>query len=99
MTTSGVALSVFRRARPHRHLQPQLLRKKRWSCGCTRSSRPGEDSARTCHPGHLEGSVPDIRNFEALLVRNGIAVRKFFLHVPKKSRRNVFSKGGEPTKN
>jgi len=42
----------------------------------------------------------DIRNFERYLVRNGIAIRKFFLHVSKKEQKRRFLERVEnPTKN
>ena len=42
----------------------------------------------------------DIRNFEAYLGRNGIVVRKFFLHVPRdEQRRRFLERIEEPEKN
>jgi len=42
----------------------------------------------------------DIRNFERYLVRNGIAIRKFFLHVSKKEQKRRFLERVEnPAKN
>ncbi len=42
----------------------------------------------------------DIRNFEKYLTRNGVIVRKFFLHVSKKEQLNRFlSRLDEPSKN
>ena len=42
----------------------------------------------------------DIRNFERYLVRNGIAIRKFFLHVSRKEQKRRFLERVEnPTKN
>ena len=42
----------------------------------------------------------DIRNFERYLTRNGVAVRKFFLHVSNKEQKKRFlERIGEPEKN
>ena len=42
----------------------------------------------------------DIRNFEQYLARNGVAVRKFFLHLSKKEQKRRFlERINEPTKN
>src|SRR5215472_17338173 len=37
-----------------------------------------------------EGRFEDIRNFEQYLARNGVVVRKFFLHVSKKEQKQRF---------
>ncbi len=42
----------------------------------------------------------DIRNFERYLTRNGVVIRKFFLHVSKaEQKRRFLSRLGEPAKN
>ncbi len=47
-----------------------------------------------------EDRFEDIRNFEKYLTRNGVIVRKFFLHVSKKEQLNRFmSRLDEPSKN
>ena len=78
-------------ARPHRHLQPQLLRGRRWSSGCTRSSwRSSRLPAELVTKDIWKDRFQDIRAFERYLARNGIVVRKFFLHVSKKEQRKRF---------
>ena len=47
-----------------------------------------------------KGRFQDIRSFERYLVRNGIAIRKFFLHVSKKEQKKRFlERVEEPAKN
>jgi len=51
-------------------------------------------------PGIWKDRFQDIRNFERYLARNGIAIRKFFLHVSKKEQKKRFLERVEnPTKN
>jgi len=51
-------------------------------------------------PGIWKDRFQDIRNFERYLAGNGIAVRKFFLHVSKKEQKKRFLERVEnPTKN
>ena len=51
-------------------------------------------------PDIWKNRFQDIRNFERYLVRNGIAIRKFFLHVSKKEQKRRFLERVEnPTKN
>ena len=45
-------------ARPHRHLQSQLLRGGARRTGASRVSREAEAAARTDDQGHLEGALP-----------------------------------------
>ena len=72
------------RARPHRHLQPLLLRG-----GAGRPRAPGDprsaEAAAELVGQATSGSerFEDINDFERYLTRNGIVVRKFFLHVSK----------------
>jgi PPK2 family polyphosphate:nucleotide phosphotransferase len=47
-----------------------------------------------------EGRFEDIRNFEQYLARNGVVVRKFFLHVSKKEQKRRFlDRIDDPLKN
>jgi PPK2 family polyphosphate:nucleotide phosphotransferase len=47
-----------------------------------------------------EGRFEDIRNFEQYLARNGVVVRKFFLHVSKKEQKQRFlDRIDDPLKN
>ena len=47
-----------------------------------------------------EGRFEDIRNFEQYLARNGVVVRKFFLHVSKKEQKRRFlGRIDDPLKN
>jgi len=47
-----------------------------------------------------EGRFEDIRNFEQYLARNGVVVRKFFLHVSKKEQKRRFlERINDPLKN
>src|SRR6185295_910879 len=41
-------------------------------------------------PRLFESRYEDIRNFERYLTRNGVAIRKFFLHVSKKEQKRRF---------
>ena len=51
-------------------------------------------------PGIWKDRFQDIRNFERYLARNGIAIRKFFLHVSKKEQKRRFLERVEnPAKN
>ena len=51
-------------------------------------------------PGIWKDRFQDIRNFERYLARNGIAIRKFFLHVSKKEQKKRFLERVEnPAKN
>ena len=79
------------RARPHRHLQPQLLRGDARRCACTRSSWRG----RSCRPSSSprtsgRSASRTSAAFERYLTRNGVVIRKFFLHVSKKEQKRRF---------
>src|ERR1700745_1562077 len=51
-------------------------------------------------PKSWEKRVEDIRNFEQYLARNGVVVRKFFLHVSKKEQKRRFlDRIDDPQKN
>ena len=79
------------RTRPHRHLQSQLLR---GDAGRARASGvPGEAEApaRSSSPRTSGRSASRTSaSFERYLTRNGIVVRKFFLHVSKKEQKRRF---------
>ena len=88
------------RARPHRHLQPLVLRG-----GARRPGPPGAARARA-HAQPLVTKHIWKERFEAInaletyLGRNGVMVRKFFLHVSKAEQRERFlSRLDEPEKN
>ena len=78
------------RARPHRHLQPQLLRG-----GAGGEGAPAYPDGQKLPPQlvgkHIwEQRYQDIRDFERYLARNGTLVRKFFLHVSRDEQKKRF---------
>ena len=81
------------RARTHRHLQSLLLRGDPGRAGASGISGEAETSARAGHERHLGGTVPGHPQLRALSDRNGVVIRKFFLHVSTKSRRSDSSSG------
>ena len=88
-TTSSGATTRPARARPHRHLQPVVLR------GGPRRARPPGDPRARSSPELVtkkiwERRYQDIRDFERYLARNGIVVRKFFLHVSREEQQRRF---------
>ena len=78
------------RARAHRHLQPQLLRRDAGGPHPSECWR-GRSSRRSSIDKDIwKERYEDIRNFERYLTRNGVVVRKFFLHVSKKEQKKRF---------
>ena len=83
------ALPLPSAARPDRHLQSFLLR------GSASGARPSR-VAGGAYPGRLIGKkiwkqrFEDISAFERYLTRNGIAVRKFFLHFEQGTEKRAF---------
>ena len=87
-------------ARPHRHLQPQLLRRNAGRAGAPGVPGAAEAPARTVTKNIWKERFQDIRSFERYLARNGIVIRKFFLHVSKKEQKRRFLERVEnPSKN
>ena len=87
--------------RPHRHLQPFLLRGGPGRPRPPRGARGAED-APASSSGRTSGSerFEDIRCFERYLARNGVVIRKFFLHVSREEQRRRFlNRLDEPEKN
>ena len=87
-------------ARPHRHLQPLLLRGDPGGAGASgflaKQKLPPELVTKDIWKERFE----DIRNFERYLTRNGVAIRKFFLHVSKEEQKKRFlERLDEPEKN
>ena len=80
------------RARPHRHLQPQLLRGDAGGArapgvpGASRSCPPSAGRPRTSGRSASRTSATS----SATSTRNGVVVRKFFLHVSKKEQKRRF---------
>ena len=78
------------RARSHRHFQPQLLRGDL----VVRVHREFLDEQKL-PPDLITKDIwkerfQDIRSFERYLTRNGVAIRKFFLHVSNKEQKKRF---------
>ena len=77
------------RARPHRHLQPVLLRRRARrpgpSASCSAQLPDGDRSEK-----FWQGRYDDINAFEQHLTRNGTLVLKFLLNVSKKVQRERF---------
>ena len=72
-----------------------------WSCACTRSSWRGRSCRRPASSKTIwKERFEDIRAFERYLARNGILIRKFFLHVSQKEQKRRFlERLDEPEKN
>ena len=81
------------RARPHRHLQPFVLR--RGAGGARASGVPGGPApaatSRSRDPASFwDQRMHSIRDHEAHLARNGTVIVKFFLHVSQEEQRERF---------
>ncbi len=89
------------RARAHRHLQPLLLRGGAGRARAPRDPRAAEAAAGAGRRSSIwEERYEDIRNFERYLARNGVVIRKFFLHVSKEEQKRRFlTRLDEPEKN
>jgi hypothetical protein len=80
------------RARADRHLQPLVLR------GGAGGPRAPADPRRPALPESLRGRTSgeqrfeDINAYERYLTRNGVAIRKFFLHVSPDEQRQALSR-------
>ena len=71
-------------ARPHRHLQPQLLRGSAGRAGAPGVPRGAEAAAAARRQEHLEASATRTSaRSSATSARNGVLIRKFFLHVSR----------------
>ena len=94
-------LQVPARARPHRHLQPLLLRGGAGGARAPGAAGAPEAAAARCVTKSIwQDRYEDIRNFERYLARNGILIRKFFLHVSKKEQKKRFlERLDDPDKN
>ena len=81
------------RARPHRHLQPLVLR---GSARRPRPSRAGQAPSASPTPrlddDFWADRYADINAFERHLTRNGTVILKFFLHLSKDEQRKRFLK-------
>ncbi|HEX8312452.1 MAG TPA: hypothetical protein VF614_14110 [Chthoniobacteraceae bacterium] len=85
--------------RRDRDFQPQLLR------GDARRARAPRAPGGATHPGNVgHGSIweerfEDINAYERYLSRNGVAIRKFFLHVsPEEQKKRFLERLEEPEK-
>ena len=78
-------------ARPHRHLQSQLLRGDAGRARASRVSGEAETAARTASPRTSGRSASRTSAASSVTcTRNGIVIRKFFLHVSKKEQKKRF---------
>ena len=79
------------RARPHRHLQPLLLRGRAGRAGPPRDCSSADAARHAIAADKFwEERYDDINRFERHLVRNGTLVLKFFLNVSKKEQKKRF---------
>ena len=79
------------RARPDRHLQPQLLRGNARRARAPRVPRAAASADRAgATTASGSSASAEIRNFEEYLTGNGIAVCKFFLHLSRGEQRKRF---------
>ena len=90
------------RARPDRHLQPLATTRRCSSCACTRSCSSTQklparlvDASRSGRSASTTSAISS-----ATSTRNGTLVRKFFLHVSRRSRSKRFlERLDQPEKN
>ena len=65
--------------------------RRRSSCACIRSSSRSRSCRRSSSTKDIwKERFQDIRSFERYLTRNGVAIRKFFLHVSKDEQKKRF---------
>ena len=97
MWRSMVALP---RARPHRHLQPLLLRGMPGDAGASGAARAGKDPPELVTRNIWRERFEDIPAIERYLARNGTVILKFFLNVSREEQRERFlDRLDEPSKN
>ena len=78
------------------------ITRRPWWCGCIRNfSGKAEAAAASWITKDIwKERFQDIRSFERYLTRNGVAIRKFFLHVSNKEQKKRFlERIEEPEKN
>ena len=78
-------------ARPHRHLQPLVLRGSARRARASGVPRRGQKLPRKLVTKHIwKERFEDINAFERYLSRNGYVILKFFLNVSKKEQKKRF---------
>jgi hypothetical protein len=87
----SLALSeVFAGTGADRHFQSQLLRRDSRCPGSPRVDGKAKDPAVLITKNVWEDRYEDIRNIERYLTRNGVVIRKFFLHVSADEQKKRF---------